>query len=64
MDTCICLAESLRFSPETITTLKVGYTPVQNKKFKKKKYEWPFAHQGRLHGGGDNGSDTTMMSKG
>ena len=37
MDTCICLAESLRFSPQTITTLTVGYTPVQNKKFKKKK---------------------------
>ena len=32
MDTCIYMAESLRFSPETITTMTVGYTPVQNKK--------------------------------
>ena len=34
MDTCICLAESLHCSPETTTTLLVGYTPIQNKKFK------------------------------
>ena len=31
------MAESLRCSPETITTLLVGYTPIQNKKFKGKK---------------------------
>ena len=37
MDTCICMAESLHCSPETITTLLIGYTPTQNKKFKKKK---------------------------
>ena len=29
MDTCVCMAESLRCSPETITTLLVGYTPIQ-----------------------------------
>ena len=34
MDTCICiLAESLCFSPETITTLLINYTPIQNKIF-------------------------------
>ena len=35
MDTCICvcMAESLRCSPET-TTLLIGYTPVQNKTFR------------------------------
>ena len=39
MDTCVCMAESLRGSPETPTTLLIGYTPMQNKKFKgKKKY--------------------------
>ena len=27
MDTCICMAEYLRCSPETITTLLIGYTP-------------------------------------
>ena len=26
MDTCICMAESLRSSPETIITLVIGYT--------------------------------------
>ena len=30
MDTCICTAESLRYSPETIITLLIGCTPIQN----------------------------------
>ena len=34
MDSCIWMAESLRSSPETITTLLIGYTPIQPKKFK------------------------------
>ena len=34
MDTCICMAESLCSSPDTTTTLLIGYTPIQNfKKF-------------------------------
>ena len=33
MDTCVCMAESLPCSPETITTLLIGYNPIQNKKF-------------------------------
>ena len=33
---CICMAESLHCSPETITTLLLGYTPIQKKKF----YVW------------------------
>ena len=36
MDTCICMAESLRNSAET-TTLLIGYTPIQYKKFKNSK---------------------------
>ena len=36
MDTCRCMAESLCCSPETITTLLIGYTPIQSKRFKKK----------------------------
>ena len=36
MDSCICRAESLGSPPETITTLLIGYTPIQNKKFKKR----------------------------
>ena len=28
MDTCICMAESLRYTPETITTLLIGYVYV------------------------------------
>ena len=35
MDTCVCTAESLRCSPGTLTTLLIGYTPIQNKKLKK-----------------------------
>ena len=36
MDTCICMAESLRCSPE-ITALLIGNTQIPNKKFKIKK---------------------------
>ena len=43
MDTRIWMAESLRWSPETITTLLNSYTPIQNvfgvkKIFKKRKF--------------------------
>ena len=31
MDTSICMAESLLYSPETTTTLLIGYNPIQNK---------------------------------
>jgi len=30
----MCLAESLCPTPETIVTLLIGYTPIQNKNFK------------------------------
>ena len=30
MDTCICMAKSLQCSSETITTLLIGYMPIQN----------------------------------
>ena len=33
IETCICMTESLSYSPETITTLLIGYTPIQNSKF-------------------------------
>ena len=33
--TCVCVAESFYCSPEAVTTLSIGYTPIQNKKFKK-----------------------------
>ena len=54
MDPCICMPESLCWSPETITTLLIGYTPIQNKKFKvggEKKsngYSLQFAPSNRL----------------
>ena len=35
MGTCMCMAELLSHSHETITTLLIGYTPIQNKKLKK-----------------------------
>ena len=30
MDTCVCMAESLHCSPETITTLLISYTAIRN----------------------------------
>ena len=36
MDPCICMAEPLPCSPETVIALLIGYTPVQNEKLKKK----------------------------
>ena len=30
MDTCTCMAESLHCPPETITTVLISYTPMQN----------------------------------
>ena len=33
---CIFMAESPRYSPEAIATLLISYTPIQNKKFKKR----------------------------
>ena len=37
-DTYIGTAESLHCSPQTITTLLISYTPIQNKKLRKKVY--------------------------
>ena len=39
MDTCTCMVESLRCSPETITALLTGYTPSTKKKKSKKKIQ-------------------------
>ena len=36
MDTCVWMAESLHYSLETITTLLISYTAIQNKKLEKK----------------------------
>ena len=30
MDACLCMAELLHFSPETITALLIGYITIQN----------------------------------
>ena len=35
------MAESLHCSPDTIKTLLIGYTPVQNKNLKKRKKKSP-----------------------
>ena len=37
MDTCICTAKPFCCSPKTITILLISYTPMQDKKLKKKK---------------------------
>ena len=48
MNTRICMAESPPCSPETITTLLISYTPIQNvfgvKKKIKKKLSWPIVY--------------------
>ena len=38
IDPCMWMAESICCPPETIITLLISYTPIQNKKLKKKKY--------------------------
>ena len=38
MDTCICVAESLRCSPEATTTSFISYAPIQNKFILKNQY--------------------------
>ena len=45
LDKCIWMAESLCCSPETITTLLISCTPVQNKKLKQKKQKNRLLHQ-------------------
>ena len=52
VDTCICMAESLHSSPETITTLLIVYIPIQNvfgvkKKERERESAW-FINQKRL----------------
>ena len=40
MDTCIYVAKSLHWTPETNITLLIGYIPTQNKKFFKSLQVW------------------------
>ena len=40
----VCVVEPLHCSPETATTLLTGYTPIQNKKIKKRKKEMEFSY--------------------
>jgi len=37
IDACVFITEPLCCPTETITTLLIGYTPIQNKKFKLRK---------------------------
>ena len=47
MDTSICVAESLRCLPKTITTLLISHTPIQNV-FGVKKIKYNFVFRGRV----------------
>ena len=51
MDTCAWMTESLRFSPETITTLLIRYTPIQIKGFLKNDYFQPSINADSLGAG-------------
>ena len=64
MDICICLAESLGCSPETITTLLIGYAPTQNKKFQRKKKLPPLLSIAKslVLPGGSDGKESTYNS--
>ena len=46
----ICKAESLHYSPETITTLLISYTAIQNKAFTKNRKEFrrPRTYPGKM----------------
>ena len=46
MDTHVCMTESLCWSPETITTLLIGFIPIQNKKFFFKKTGVYYGNEG------------------
>ena len=47
MDICICMAESLHCSPETVTILLVNWlTPIQNKLKKKSEENCAFSSLG------------------
>ena len=59
MDTCICMTESLPCSLETIKTLLIGYTPIQNVfglTKKKKKKDREIDTRGGFSGTGHEGS--------
>ena len=45
-DTCVCMAESLSSSPETITMLLINYTSIQIKSLFKKKENIPNLYLG------------------
>ena len=46
MDTCVCMAQSLHRSPDTIPTLLISHPPIKIKKMflrkkRKKKFDFP-----------------------
>ena len=47
MDTCIDMAETLCYPPETITTLLISYTPIETKKL----FEKLMQYSSKLTGG-------------
>ena len=53
MNTCIYMTESLHCSPETLTTLLIGYTQIQNKNLKIKKKNSTFKATRRVRKRGE-----------
>jgi len=50
MDTCMCVAQSFRCPPETVTTVFIGYTPTQNKKLKINQSNYYAVHVKKIKG--------------
>jgi len=48
MDTCICMVEYLCCSSETVTTLLIGFTPIQN--WRRQWNPTPVLLPGKSHG--------------
>ena len=69
MDACTRMAESFCCSPETITMFLIGYTTIQNKKFKnkelffKQKKKDLICKQGEDDMGGSWGKNMTCGSR-
>ena len=57
----MCMAESLCYSPESVTTLLIDYTPTQNTKLKEKKKRRSRWNEGGWDFKGDKGAEVKIV---